>query len=218
MTRLIVPLISALLLASPVLAQGTAPATETPAPAPAPAAPAAAPAPAAPAADSAAPAPAAPAPVAAPKQAAPAPVPAAPAAPAADSSASAPAAPAVPAPAPAPAAPAAPAPQQAAPAPAPAPAAPAAPAPQQNAADEKINQLAILYVVAATVHLCELDIDEEEDEKLQNAVDALEEAAALPDAVRDAMWNKVVADINRDKKKACSDYSSESLALIRNLK
>ncbi|MCZ8260523.1 MAG: hypothetical protein O9333_10380 [Beijerinckiaceae bacterium] len=231
MTRLIVPLISALLLASPVLAQGTAPATETPAPAPAPAAPAAAPAPAAPAADSAAPAPAAPAPVPVPQQAAPAPVPAAPAAPAADSSASAPAAPAVPAPAPAPAAPAAPAPQQAAPPPAPAPAAPAAPAPQQaappaasppapqqNAADEKINQLAILYVVAATVHLCEIDIDEEEDEKLQNAVDALEEAAALPDAARDAMWNKVVADINRDKKKACSDYSSESLALIRNLK
>lgn len=72
--------------------------------------------------------------------------------------------------------------------------------------------------MAATVHLCELDIDEEEDEKLQNAVDAAEGAAGLPDPVRDGMWNKVVADINRDKKKACSDYSAESLALIRNLK
>jgi hypothetical protein len=48
-------------------------------------------------------------------------------------------------------------------------------------------------------------------------VDALEVEAGLTDAIRDGMWNKVVADINRDKKKACSDYSSEALALIRAL-
>ena len=68
------------------------------------------------------------------------------------------------------------------------------------------------------MQLCEIDIDEDEDERLQNAVDALEADANLPDDVRDGMWNKVVADINRDKKKACSDYSAEALAVVRKLK
>jgi hypothetical protein len=73
-------------------------------------------------------------------------------------------------------------------------------------------------VIAATVQLCELDIEEEEDERLQTVVDAFETEAGLPDEARDAMWNKVVADINRDKKKACSDYSSEALRAVRSLK
>ena len=32
------------------------------------------------------------------------------------------------------------------------------------------------------------------------------------------MWNKVVADINRDTKKACADYSTEAMGMIRALK
>lgn len=75
-----------------------------------------------------------------------------------------------------------------------------------------------MYVIAATAQLCELDLSDDEDEKLQKAVDVAEESASIPADVRDMMWNKVVGDISRDKKKACSDYSSEALMMIRALK
>lgn len=75
-----------------------------------------------------------------------------------------------------------------------------------------------MYVIAATAQLCELDLSDDEDEKLQKAVDVAEEGASIPTDVRDMMWNKVVSDISRDKKKACSDYSSEALMMIRALK
>ncbi|MCA0401137.1 MAG: hypothetical protein LCH38_10010 [Proteobacteria bacterium] len=94
----------------------------------------------------------------------------------------------------------------------------AAPAPKAPEGPSKLEQLGFLYVVAATAHLCELDISDDEDERLQKAVDAAEAASGENEQVHDLMWNKIVADISRDKKKACSDYSTESIAAIRALK
>ena len=81
-----------------------------------------------------------------------------------------------------------------------------------------MQDLALLYVISGTAFVCELDLSDDEDEKLQNVVDAAETAAGLKDEVRDAMWNKIIADITRDKKKACSDFSSEAMSAIRSMK
>lgn len=92
------------------------------------------------------------------------------------------------------------------------------PAPKKAETPSKIDELAILYVIAGTAHVCELDLSDSEDEKLQKNVDDAEEAAGLSDEIRDGMWNKVIADISRDKKKSCADFTSEAIAAIRSMK
>ena len=152
---------------------------------------------------------------------APAPVPAVPATSAPASDAAAPAAPATATPAPAvPTAPAAPA--TAAPTPAPAaPAAPAiaAPAPaKKDSMDAKIEALSTLYGYAAATHICEIDLADSEDEKLQANTDAAEEAAGLPDDTRDGLWLKIVTAFVADKKNICKDAASEVVQAVRAMK
>lgn len=77
--------------------------------------------------------------------------------------------------------------------------------------------MAVLYVMAAAVQICEIDISDDDDEKLQNAVDKAETDLAFKDDDRDALWMQVVTDMQKDKAKACRELPQDVLRGIRDL-
>ncbi|CAN1561863.1 hypothetical protein MCEMSEM23_02706 [Rhabdaerophilaceae bacterium] len=118
--------------------------------------------------------------------------------------------------APEPAAPTQPAPAVAAPAPpAPAPTTPPA-TPDPQAA--KIDALSGMYGIAAAVHICDIDLADSEDERLQNHIDALEKAADLKDEVRDGIWLAIIINFTKDKDKICPGAGVEVMNAIRSIR
>jgi hypothetical protein len=75
----------------------------------------------------------------------------------------------------------------------------------------------VLYVLAAAVQICEIDISDDDDEKLQNAADKAETDLGFKDNDRDALWMQVVLDMQRDKAKACSELPQDVIRSIKAL-
>lgn len=75
----------------------------------------------------------------------------------------------------------------------------------------------MLYVAAAAVQICEIDLSDDEDEKLQTAVDKAETDAGLKEGDRDLLWMTVALDMQKEKAKACRELPADVIKMVRDL-
>ncbi len=69
----------------------------------------------------------------------------------------------------------------------------------------------------AVAHICELDLADEEDERLQKAADFIESKSGMIRAQREELFAQMVENMANDKAKICRESTAEVEKLIGEL-
>jgi hypothetical protein len=73
------------------------------------------------------------------------------------------------------------------------------------------------YFAAAVAHICEFDLSDDEDERLQKAVDFIESKSGVLRQVREEFWAELVENISNDKAKVCREATADVQKFIAEL-